>query len=108
MMTLNISRMNKIQDLHTDPEFPSFDAVSFKPALAVGGLLKLGYHVNRLQIRKDDGRIDVPSENLTKSLGNTSFYAPVSVISGRKPLKPLSRVAGPVGKEEVLGGVNRL
>ena len=41
MMTLNISRMNKFQDFHTYPEFPSFDAVSFKAALIVGGLVKL-------------------------------------------------------------------
>ena len=41
LKTLNISRMNKFQDFHTDPEFPSFDAVSFKAALVVGGLVKL-------------------------------------------------------------------
>ena len=38
MITLNISLMNRFQDFHTDPEFPSFDAVSFKPALVVGGI----------------------------------------------------------------------
>ena len=63
---------------------------NFKPALVVGGLLELQYRANRSQIRKEDGRIDFPSENRNRfSLGNTLFYAPVSVISGGKPLKPL-------------------
>ena len=52
------------KDLHTQTQ-NSFRSTlsSFKPALVVGGLLKLRYRANRSQIRKEDGRIDFPSEN---------------------------------------------
>ena len=38
----------------------------------------------------------------------TLFYALVSIKCGGKPLKTTNKLAGPVGKEGVLGGVYRL
>ena len=37
-----------------------------------------------------------------------TFYALVSLICGGKTLKPPNKLAGPAGKEGVLGGVYRL
>ena len=51
-----------------------------------------------------DGRIDFSSEKPSKSLQNTLFYALVSIKCGGKPLKTTNKLAGPVGKEGVLGG----
>ena len=53
-------------------------------------------------------RIDFCSEKPSKSLQNTLFYALASIICGGKPLKTTNKLAGPVGKKGVLGGVYRL
>ena len=57
---------------------------------------------------KEYSRIDFCSEKPSKSLQNTLFYALVSIICGGKPLKTTNKLAGPVGKKGVLGGVYRL
>ena len=44
----------------------------------------------------------------SKPLQNTLFYALVSIICGGKPLITTNKLAGPVGKKGVLGGVYRL
>ena len=44
----------------------------------------------------------------SKPLQNTLFYALVSIICEEKPLITTNKLAGPVGKKEVLGGVYRL
>ena len=57
---------------------------------------------------KENGRIGFSSEKTSKSLQNTLFYALVSIKCGGKPLKTTNKLAGPVGKKGVLGGVYRL
>ena len=57
---------------------------------------------------KEYSRIDFCSEKPSKSLQNTLFYALVSIICGGKPLITTNKLAGPVGKKGVLGGVYRL
>ena len=57
---------------------------------------------------REHGRIDFSSEKPSKSLQNTLFYALVSIKCGGKPLKTTNKLAGPVGKEWVLGGVYSL
>ena len=57
---------------------------------------------------KEYSRIDFCNEKPSKSLQNTLFYALVSIICGGKPLKTTNKLAGPVGKKGVLGGVYRL
>ena len=44
----------------------------------------------------------------SKPLQNTLFNALVSIICGGKPLITTNKLAGPVGKKGVLGGVYRL
>ena len=44
----------------------------------------------------------------SKPLQNTLFHALVSIICGGKPLITTNKLAGPVGKKGVLGGVYRL
>ena len=41
----------------------------------------------------------------SKPLQNTLFYALVSIICGGKPLITTNKLAGPIGKKGVLGGV---
>ena len=57
---------------------------------------------------KEYRRIDFCSEKPSKSLQNTLFYVLVSITCGGKPLKTTNKLAGPVGKKGVLGGVYRL
>ena len=57
---------------------------------------------------KEYSRIDFSREKPSKSLQNTLFYALVSIICGGKPLITPNKLAGPVGKKGVLGGVYRL
>ena len=50
-------------------------------------------------------RIDFYRKKPSKPLQNTLFYALVSIICGGKPLITTNKLAGPVGKKGVLGGV---
>ena len=52
-------------------------------------------------------RIDFYRKKPSKPLQNTLFYALVSICGG-KPLITTNKLAGPVGKKGVLGGVYRL
>ena len=53
-------------------------------------------------------RIDFYRKKPSKPLQNTLFYALVSIICGGKPLITTNKLAGPVGKKGVLGGVYTL
>ena len=104
-MMAKILRRNK-KDFHTQTQnslrsTPS----SFKPALVVGGLLKLRYRANRLQIRKEDWRIDFVKTN---EIARKHLILCSSISDKwKKTLKTTNKVAGPIGNEGVLGGVNR-
>ena len=64
MMTLNILWKNKVQDFHTETQNSLRSTLSsFKPALVVGGLLKLRYRAKRSQIHKEDRCVDFHNEN---------------------------------------------
>ena len=56
---------------------------------------------------KEDGYIGFSSEN-QRNRYKTLFYALVSIICEEKTFKTPNKLAGPVGKEGVLGGVYRL
>ena len=56
---------------------------------------------------KKTGASTLPVKTNEITRKHVYFYAPVSVISGKKTLKTPKKVAGRVGKEGVLGGVNR-
>ena len=107
MMMLNILRRNKTRDFHTQTQNSLCSTPSsFKPALVVGGLLKLRYRVNRSQIRKEDGRMTFPVK--TNEIARKHLILCSSISDKwQKTLKTPNKVAGPVGKEGVLGGVNR-
>ena len=96
MMTLNISRMNKIQDFHTDPEFPP----------------RSGRIAEAFNIMQTDYRY-------VKKAGASSFLVKINEIARKhlilcssisdkwqKTLKTLIKVAGPVGKEGVVNVKN--
>ena len=57
---------------------------------------------------KEYSRIDFYRKKPSKPLQNTLFYALVSIICGGKPLITTNKLAGPVGKKGVLGGVYSL
>ena len=64
-----------------------------------------GRHLGKcIQYVRKDFYIKKPS----KPLQSTLFYALVSIICGGKPLITTNKLAGPVGKKGVLGGVYRL
>ena len=72
----------------------------------MGGLLKLRYRANRSQIRKEDGALTFPvktNEIIRKHLILCSSISD----KWHKTFKTHNKVAGPVGKEGVLGGENR-
>ena len=54
---------------------------------------------------KEYSRIHFYRKKPSKPLQNTVFYALVSIICGGKPLITTNKLAGPVGKKGVLGGV---
>ena len=53
-------------------------------------------------------RIDFYRKKPSQPLQNTLFYALVSIKCGGKPLITTNKLAGPVGKKGILGGVYRL
>ena len=91
--------------------YPNFTSTtsSFQPALVVGGLLKLRkfdiVRTNRKYVEKTAASIfTVKTIEITRK-----HLILCSSISDKwqKTLKTPNKVAGPVGKEGVLGGVNR-